>query len=98
VDVPVFAEHGGKTRAKAEQWFGAARGVIGHAVVALLGRGAGIGLIQEGRLRAGSRSSDREWGHTNVGRGGRLCRCGDRGCVELGAWAARGGTFASAGR
>lgn len=104
LDVPVVAENGGKTQAKAEQWFGAARGVD-HAVVALLGRGVGIGLIQEGRLQAGSRSSAGEWGHTKVERGGRRCRCGGRGCVEayvgaqamLDAWAERGGTFEGTG-
>ncbi|HEY0119603.1 MAG TPA: ROK family protein [Cellulomonas sp.] len=104
LDVPVFADNGGKTQAKAEQWFGAARGVD-HAVVALLGRGVGVGLIQEGRLQAGSRSSAGEWGHTKVERGGRLCRCGGRGCVEayvgaqamLDAWAERGGTFEGTG-
>lgn len=104
VDVPVLAENGGKTQAKAEQWFGAARGVD-HAVVALLGRGVGVGLIQEGRLQAGSHSSAGEWGHTKVERGGRPCRCGGRGCIEayvgaqgmLDAWAERGGTFEGTG-
>lgn len=104
LDVPVHADNGGKTQAKAEQWFGAARGVD-HAVVALLGRGVGVGLIQEGRLQAGAHSSAGEWGHTKVERGGRLCRCGGRGCVEayvgaqamLDAWAARGGTFEGTG-
>ena len=104
MDVPVFADNGAKTQAKAEQWFGAARGVD-HAVVALLGRGVGVGLIQEGRLQAGWRSSAGEWGHTKVERHGRVCRCGGRGCVEayvgaqamLDAWAERGGTFDGTG-
>lgn len=104
VDVPVLADNGGKTQAKAEQWFGAARGVD-HAVVALLGRGVGVGLIQEGRLQAGSHSSAGEWGHTKVERGGRLCRCGGRGCIEayvgaqamLDAWTEHGGTFDGTG-
>ena len=103
-DVPVFADNGGKTQAKAEQWFGAARGVE-HAVVALLGRGVGVGLIQEGQLQAGAHSSAGEWGHTKVERNGRLCRCGGRGCVEayvgasamLAAWAERGGVFEGTG-
>lgn len=104
LDVPVFADNGGKTQAKAEQWFGAARGVD-HAVVALLGRGVGVGLIQEGRLQAGSHSSAGEWGHTKVQRGGRLCRCGGRGCIEayvgaqamLDSWAEAGGAFEGTG-
>ena len=103
-DLPVFADNGGKTQAKAELWFGAARG-IDHAVVALLGRGVGVGLIQDGRLEVGAYSSAGEWGHTKVERGGRLCRCRGRGCVEayvgasamLEAWAERGGSFEGTG-
>jgi predicted NBD/HSP70 family sugar kinase len=104
VDVPVHADNGGKTQARAELWFGAARGVD-HAVVALLGRGVGVGLVQDGRLQSGSHSSAGEWGHTKIERGGRLCSCGGRGCVEayvgaqgmLDAWAARGGRFDGTG-
>lgn len=104
LDVPVLAENGGKTQAKAELWFGAARGVE-HAVVALLGRGVGVGIVQGGTLVGGSRSSAGEWGHTKVEKGGRLCRCGARGCVEayvggagmLEAWAERGGVFEGSG-
>lgn len=103
-DVPVFAENGAKTQAKAEQWFGAARG-IDDGVVALLGRGVGVGIIQEGRIQGGSHSSAGEWGHTKVERGGRLCRCGARGCIEayvgaaglFSAWAERGGQFEGTG-
>lgn len=103
-DVPVHADNGAKTQARAELWFGAARGVD-HAVVALLGRGVGVGLVQGGRLQAGSHSSAGEWGHTKIERGGRPCSCGGRGCVEayvgargmLDAWAARGGRFDGTG-
>ncbi|MCL2465230.1 MAG: ROK family protein, partial [Micrococcales bacterium] len=78
---------------------------VDHAVVTLLGRGVGVGLIQGGRLQAGAHSSAGEWGHTKVERGGRLCRCGGRGCVEayigaqamLDAWAQRGGSFEGTG-
>src|SRR6185369_304655 len=30
----------------------------------------------------GARSSAGEWGHTTISYGGRLCRCGARGCLE----------------
>ncbi len=98
--VPVLAENGAKTLAKAEQWMGAAKG-IDHAIVALLGRGVGLGLISDGGLQRGSAGSASEWGHAVVERGGRKCRCGRRGCIEaylgadamLAAWAERGGTF-----
>jgi predicted NBD/HSP70 family sugar kinase len=103
-DGPVFAENGAKTQAMAELWFGAARGVD-HALVALLGRGVGLGIIADGRLQRGATSSAAEWGHMKIQRDGALCRCGDRGCVEayigataiLDAWRAAGATFEGTG-
>jgi predicted NBD/HSP70 family sugar kinase len=103
-DEPVFAENGAKTLAKAEMWFGAARGVE-HALVVLLGRGVGLAVISDGRLLRGVTSSAAEWGHTKVERRGRECRCGGRGCLEayvgsdaiLGAWRAAGGLFQGSG-
>jgi predicted NBD/HSP70 family sugar kinase len=104
LDVPIYAENGAKTQAKAELWFGGARGVD-HALVALLGRGVGLGIVTDGRLQHGSVSSAGEWGHTKIERGGRVCRCGNRGCVEayvganaiLDSWRERGGVFEGTG-
>lgn len=103
-DVPVFAANGAKTLAMAELWFGAARGVE-HAVVALLGRGVGLGVVTDGRLQRGGATSAWEWGHTTIVRGGAPCRCGSRGCLEayvgadaiLRAWRATGATFEGSG-
>jgi predicted NBD/HSP70 family sugar kinase len=103
-DLPVFAENGAKTQARAELWYGAARG-IDHAVVALLGRGVGLGVISDGALAHGAFSSAGEWGHTKIVVGGARCRCGQNGCVEayLGAdailaeWQIRGGSFEGSG-
>src|SRR6266516_2610514 len=61
VDLPVFADNGATTLAMAELWFGAARGVR-HSVVALVGRGIGAGVINNGRLLRGLSSSAGEWG------------------------------------
>jgi predicted NBD/HSP70 family sugar kinase len=80
-DLPVYAENGAKALTTAERWFGALRGVD-HAVVALIGRGVGVGVVSDGRLLRGLRSSAGEWGHTTIVVGGRKCVCGDRGCVE----------------
>lgn len=100
----VFAENGAKMQARAELWFGAASGV-GHAVVALLGRGVGLGVVAEGQLYRGAFSSATEWGHTKIVLDGEKCRCGDRGCVEaylgadaiLEAWRRAGGVFEGSG-
>jgi len=103
-DLPLLAENGAKTQAKAEQWYGAARSVD-HALVALLGRGVGLGVIVDGEVYRGHASSAAEWGHVSLDRNGPICRCGRRGCVEafLGAqaildrWAAAGGAFEGTG-
>lgn len=103
-DLPLFAENGAKTLAKAELWFGAARGVQ-DAVVVLLGRGVGLGVIVGGQLFRGAASAATEWGHLSLDRRGPECRCGRRGCVEafLGAqgildrWSAAGGRFDGSG-
>lgn len=104
VDVPVYADNGSKTLAKAEQWFGAARGVD-YAAIALFGRGVGLGLVIDGSVQRGSASSATEWGHTKIASAGRLCRCGQLDCLEayLGAdaildqWRDRGGAFEGSG-
>jgi predicted NBD/HSP70 family sugar kinase len=77
----ILADNGAKTMAAAEMWFGAARGVD-HALVALLGRGVGLGVVTGGELVRGLTSSAGEWGHTKVSRGGPRCRCGADGCLE----------------
>jgi len=79
--VPVFVDNGAKSTTQAESWFGAARGVD-HAVMVLVGEGAGAGIITDGQLYRGSSSSAGEWGHTKISLDGPRCRCGSSGCVE----------------
>lgn len=103
-DIAVFAENGAKTLAMAELWDGAARGVD-EALVVLLGRGVGLGIVSDGRLAHGLTSSAGEWGHLKIVRNGRTCRCGGRGCVEaylgadaiLDSWREAGGSFEGSG-
>jgi predicted NBD/HSP70 family sugar kinase len=78
---PIFVGNGAKTQAQAEMWFGAARGAR-HAIVALVGSGVGAAVISDGVPYQGTTSSAGEWGHTTLVYGGRLCRCGARGCLE----------------
>lgn len=78
---PILIDNGAKTTTQAEAWYGSARGVE-HAVVALLGDGAGAGIITNGRLYRGASSSAGEWGHTKISLDGPSCRCGSVGCVE----------------
>jgi predicted NBD/HSP70 family sugar kinase len=80
-DLPLDIDNGAKTMGQAEMWFGAGRGAQ-HAVVCLIGSGAGASIITNGRAHRGSTSSAGEWGHTTVSVSGRGCRCGSRGCLE----------------
>lgn len=80
-DFKIFADNGAKTLATAESWFGAAKG-INEGVIALVGRGVGLGIISDGRLLRGPSGSAGEWGHTKISIGGPLCNCGQRGCLE----------------
>ncbi|WP_441247658.1 ROK family transcriptional regulator [Kitasatospora sp. McL0602] len=80
-DLPLYVDNGAKTLGQAEMWFGAGRGAD-HAVVALFGSGVGACVIANGVPFRGATSSAGEWGHTKVHVGGRLCRCGARGCLE----------------
>ncbi|RAL30802.1 ROK family protein [Rhodococcus sp. AQ5-07] len=64
------------------EWLaGAARGVR-NVLGIWLGTGVGGGLILDGRPFHGSHGAAGEVGHMIVQRGGALCTCGRRGCVE----------------
>nr|MDT0656683.1 ROK family transcriptional regulator [Micromonospora sp. DSM 115978] len=80
-DIPVLVDNGAKTLGQAEMWYGAGRGAR-HAVVALVGSGVGAAVVADGSSYRGAHSSAGEWGHTTIVYGGRVCRCGARGCLE----------------
>jgi len=80
-DLPILVDNGAKTLGQAERWFGAARGTD-NAVIVLLGTGVGTCIVSNGEVYRGATSSAGEWGHTTIEYGGRLCRCGARGCLE----------------
>jgi glucokinase len=64
-----------------EWWLGAARG--GTNVVGMtIGTGIGGGLIINGELYHGSSDVAGEIGHTTIDVNGRLCKCGNYGCLE----------------
>lgn len=64
------------------EWgFGAARG-FDDVLAVYVGTGVGGGLILGGHLIDGAGGKTGEIGHTKVVPGGRLCGCGEYGCVE----------------
>ncbi len=54
----------------------------GTFAVVFIDFGVGMGLYTDGQLFTGETGSAAEFGHTNHVPGGRLCRCGKRGCLE----------------
>jgi predicted NBD/HSP70 family sugar kinase len=78
---PLYLDNPLRACTVAELWFGAARG-RGEAVVVNLGTGVGAGLAIGGGLYRGVTNSAGEWGHTTLVMDGRLCHCGNNGCVE----------------
>lgn len=53
-----------------------------NLVVLTLGTGVGGGIVIDGKLYRGATGSAGEIGHMTVEPGGRLCNCGNRGCLE----------------
>lgn len=81
LDIPVLVENDANAAAWAEYKFGG--GEQQHDLVVLtIGTGIGAGLIFNGGLYRGHFGSAGEPGHIRVVPGGRLCGCGNRGCLE----------------
>jgi predicted NBD/HSP70 family sugar kinase len=67
--------------AMAERLYGAAR-QAGDMVYIRLSAGIGAGIVSDGRLLLGVTGLAGEIGHLPSARDGRICRCGNRGCLE----------------
>ncbi len=79
---PLRAENDANLAALAELLWGAERGHE-NAVYVKLSRGIGAGLVIGGRLYRGVHGGAGELGHTAITVDGPVCRCGNRGCLEV---------------
>jgi glucokinase len=79
--LPVVMDNDANASAWAEFRFGAARGED-HFVLLTIGTGIGGGIVLDGRLHRGRWGMAGEPGHVRVVPDGRLCGCGNRGCLE----------------
>lgn len=79
LSVPVRIENDVKAAA-----LGAAalRGISGSMAYLNLGTGVAAGIVVDGEIWRGSRGTAGEVGHLSVDPNGRLCGCGQRGCIE----------------
>lgn len=80
--VPVWAENDVNAGAIGELVFGAARGARDFVYLAV-GTGLGGGAVAAGRLINGAHGFAMEVGHMSIDPHGRLCNCGNHGCVEM---------------
>lgn len=77
----VALENDAAAAAVAERLFGAGH-AISHFCMLYFGTGIGLGMIQDGAPYRGAFGNAGEIGHVPVVPSGRLCPCGQRGCLE----------------
>lgn len=82
-NLPVYVGNDSQVAALAEYLFGEDSGIAGANMVMIkVGRGIGAGLIINGQLFQGDGFGAGEIGHLRVAGNGRVCRCGNVGCLE----------------
>ena len=82
LNIPVWVDNDVNAVALAEHRFGAGAGYT-SAVCVAVGTGVGGGIILNGKLWRGSTYAAGEIGHMSVDLEGPVCRCGNKGCVEV---------------
>ena len=80
-DLPVVVDNDANAGTLGEWRFGAGRGV-NDLLYVNIGTGIGGGVIADGHLVRGAQNLAGEIGHIIVQRGGPLCTCHKRGCLE----------------
>jgi glucokinase len=79
--LPAVVTNDANAAALGEMMFGAAKDMK-HFVEITLGTGLGSGIVVNGQVLYGHDGFAGEIGHVNVEPGGRLCGCGNKGCLE----------------
>jgi predicted NBD/HSP70 family sugar kinase len=80
--MPVLTENDANLGALAESAWGAGSG-FDHLAYIKAATGIGAGLITNGRPFGGYGGTAGEIGHTIIDPSGPICRCGNRGCLEM---------------
>jgi predicted NBD/HSP70 family sugar kinase len=81
LDLPVYVDNDANTAALGELAWGAGKG-ISDFVYLKLAAGVGAALVLHGDIYPGTAGFAGEIGHITVDEQGRICRCGNRGCLE----------------
>jgi len=82
LELPVRADNDANVGALGEYVWGAGRGCA-DLVYVKVATGIGAGIVLDGRLYRGAAGTAGELGHVTLDARGPVCRCGNRGCVEL---------------
>ncbi|WP_067927153.1 ROK family protein [Alicyclobacillus shizuokensis] len=78
---PVRVDNDANVAGLGEAWKGAGAGAR-TALCVTVGTGIGAGIVIDGKIYRGVNGSAGEIGHMVVRPGGRLCNCGNHGCLE----------------
>jgi predicted NBD/HSP70 family sugar kinase len=78
---PVTLENDATAAAVGERLHGAAKDLKNFCLI-YFGQGLGLGVVIDGRPYRGANGNAGEIGHVLVEKGGRLCSCGQHGCLE----------------
>ncbi len=79
---PIFSDNESNCAALAEMMWGAAVGQTDF-VLFKIDLGVGGAIVSGGRIITGIAGGGGEFGHITIDPNGELCRCGNRGCLEL---------------
>ena len=82
IELPLVVENDANAAAWAEYRFGAARDES-VVVCVTLGTGIGGGMVTDGSVYRGAFGVACEYGHMTMVPDGRLCACGNHGCLEM---------------
>jgi glucokinase len=81
VGLPASLDNDANCAVYGEWWAGAARGAK-YVVGLTIGTGIGGGIVIDGAIYHGTSDVAGEVGHTTIDSTGRLCKCGNYGCLE----------------
>ncbi len=82
LNLPIYVVNRSRVAALGEHRAGVGKGTR-NLIYLFIGQGIVAGIILDGRLFFGSRYSGGEIGHVPVVPDGPLCKCGNRGCLEV---------------
>ncbi len=82
-EIPIKVVHDANAGALCEWWLDSKFLDRGTLVYIAAGQGIGAGIVVNGKVLQGSVGTFGEIGHTSIKYNGRLCKCGNRGCLEL---------------